>query len=262
MISMNSAKPIVVKGRAIAEGRVPAICVPLVGATSEAVLAELDAVLREAPDVVEWRVDHFAEIGDTQRVIDVARTIKARAGSTPLLFTCRSATEGGQAIARTRDEVIDLYERIAASRSVDLVDYEVGNGPARFARVRNAARGHDVTVVGSFHDFSETPGASVLVEKFAQAKREGADVAKVATMPHAPSDVLALLTATVQAHRALDMPLISMSMGALGVVSRVAGFVFGSSLTFAAAGSASAPGQMPIGDVREVLDVLRRAASR
>ena len=53
-----------------------------------------------------------------------------------------------------------------------------------------------------------------------------------------------------------------MSMGALGAVSRVAP-VFGSALTFAVVpdeqgqARASAPGQLPIQDVRRCLELLR-----
>ena len=36
-----------------------------------------------------------------------------------------------------------------------------------------------------------------------------------------------------------------MSMGKLGVISRICGEVFGSAVTFGTAGKASAPGQLP-----------------
>ncbi|HEY3532308.1 MAG TPA: type I 3-dehydroquinate dehydratase, partial [Casimicrobiaceae bacterium] len=101
------------------------------------------------------------------------------------------------------------------------------------------------------------PDAATLAAKFEQAKREGADVAKVAVMPHDPADVLALLDATWRAARALDIPLISMAMGPLGALSRIAGHLFGSSLTFAAGERASAPGQMPIDALREAIAALQ-----
>jgi len=57
----------------------------------------------------------------------------------------------------------------------------------------------------------------------------------------------------------LTIPLISMSMGAYGSLTRIATFAFGSSLTFAVAGQSSAPGQIPIGVLRSVLPVVRKA---
>jgi len=55
------------------------------------------------------------------------------------------------------------------------------------------------------------------------------------------------------------MPLISMSMGAYGVLSRVAGWMFGSTVTFAVGRASSAPGQVPIEELRAMLDTLQRA---
>ena len=48
-----------------------------------------------------------------------------------------------------------------------------------------------------------------------------------------------------------------MSMGALGAVSRLCGETFGSAMTFANPGQASAPGQVALDVVNEVLDSLR-----
>jgi 3-dehydroquinate dehydratase-1 len=257
-----SARPLSIGGVPIAHGRVPVVCVPLVAKTRADILDEVGAVMTKAPDVLEWRVDHFAGIADSDAVVQVARAIRDGARGTPLIVTRRSPREGGAASPLDDAQAIALYEAICAARCADFIDYELGNGTANFARVRRAAREHRVALIGSFHDFAATPSVPVLVGKFAQAKREGADVAKVAVMPHDPRDVLTLLAATWQAHTMLDMPLISMAMGSLGVVSRIAGSLFGSSLTFAAGEQASAPGQIAVDELRQALDLLARAKSR
>ena len=78
-------------------------------------------------------------------------------------------------------------------------------------------------------------------------QRLGADICKIATMPHSPADVLTLLDATrIMAEEHADRPLITMAMGALGIVSRVSGETFGSAATFGMAGTPSAPGQIPV----------------
>ena len=55
------------------------------------------------------------------------------------------------------------------------------------------------------------------------------------------------------------IPLISMSVGPLGSVTRMVGGLFGSWLSFAVGESASAPGQIPIGALVTVFDIIRRA---
>jgi len=256
-VTARSPKPLLVDGAPIAKGRVPAVCVPLVATSAQAILDEVAAVVRKSPDILEWRVDHFVDVADIEGVVALARRIRGAAVGTPLIFTRRSDREGGAPTPLDDAKAIALYEAVCAARCAEFVDYELGNGAADFARVRAVAHAHGVGVIGSFHDFSSTPGVPVLVEKFAQAKREGADVAKVAVMPNHPRDVLALLDATWQAAQALDVPLISMAMGPLGALSRIAGHLFGSSLTFAAGEKASAPGQMPIDALRGAIAALQ-----
>lgn len=45
-----------------------------------------------------------------------------------------------------------------------------------------------------------------------------------------------------------------MAMGRLGILSRVAGFLFGSDMAYAVSQESSAPGQVPIADARAISD--------
>ena len=74
----------------------------------------------------------------------------------------------------------------------------------------------------------------------------GADIAKLAVMPRCAADAARLLEATARAADTRpDTPLITMSMGPLGAVTRFCGGAFGSCATFGVTSgtSASAPGQ-------------------
>jgi 3-dehydroquinate dehydratase-1 len=94
------------------------------------------------------------------------------------------------------------------------------------------------------------------VNKLAEAAEKQLDVAKVAVMPQTLEDVLTLLSATLEAKSRLSIPLITMSMGKYGMVSRMIGGVFGTALTFAVGAQASAPGQVPIEELRTVLQTI------
>jgi 3-dehydroquinate dehydratase-1 len=72
-------------------------------------------------------------------------------------------------------------------------------------------------------------------------------------------DVLTLLTATLQAGELLSIPLVSMSMGAQGTVSRLCGGAFGSALSFGMGAGASAPGQLPVAGLKAALALLQSA---
>jgi len=252
-------KPIVIRGKPAAGGRVPLLCAPLVGANREALLAEAVAVRAAAPDIVEWRVDFFQAIGDPRAVVDTARSLREALPGLPLLFTRRSAAEGGQPVGISEQAVADLYAAVCEADCADLVDYEMSNEPARIRAVREASKRRGIGLVCSYHNFELTPPAEELVARFRRAQELGGDVAKVAAMPKRREDVLTLLAATLRASQALDIPLISMSMGELGALSRVVGFAFGSALSFGVGAGASAPGQMPIAELRASIEIARKA---
>ena len=70
-------------------------------------------------------------------------------------------------------------------------------------------------------------------------------------------DVLTLLAATEEmTGNYADRPIITMSMAKDGVISRFCGEVFGSALTFGAAGQTSAPGQIEVEKLRGVLEIF------
>ena len=135
----------------------------------------------------------------------------------------------------------------------------MSNDPAHIAQVREAARANDIKLILSFHNFSFTPGLETLDQRFLQADQLGADIAKVAVMPRSLEDVLTLLSATLSASQKLRIPLISMSMGPYGSLTRLFGWTFGSALTFAVGASSSAPGQVPIDDLNTVLAILQKS---
>ena len=190
----------------------------------------------------------------------------------PVLLTCRTAAEGGRAhlddaaYGSLLRSVLDGLADWAPERRPAAFDIEVRHGCLR--QVCEQAHGLGIGVVASFHDFEATPADEVLEEVLARMACQGADLAKIAVWPTSADDVARLLgvcaraTAGAGERGGLGVPVAAMSMGALGAVSRVAP-AFGSALTFAVVpdeqglARASAPGQLPIQDVRRCLELLR-----
>ena len=252
-------RAIALRGRLLAGGLLPAVCAPLIARTVEGLRAEAAAVAALGPDLLEWRVDFFDGIADAQQVLAAAQVVRAAAGGLPLLFTRRSPREGGEPSGLGEEIVLALTLQVCRSGLVEAIDFEMASDPAFTAQVRECTQAFDVALVLSCHHFRSTPTDDAMAEVFAKAARLGADVAKLAVMPQSPSDVLRLLAATLRASETLDIPVISMAMGPLGVPTRLCGGAFGSALTFARGAGVSAPGQIPIDDVRTVLGVLQRA---
>ena len=86
-----------------------------------------------------------------------------------------------------------------------------------------------------------------------------ADILKIAVMPQNSRDVLTLLSATEEMTRLYaERPLITMSMGGTGLMSRLCGETFGSAVTFGAVGKTSAPGQIAADELAQVLELLHK----
>ncbi|WP_407280472.1 type I 3-dehydroquinate dehydratase [Aromatoleum evansii] len=256
---MAFTRALEVKGKPVGEGKEPLVCAPLVGRDEAGVLGELDAIVAKQPDLLEWRVDFFSGIAETDRVVELAREVRKSSAGIPIIFTRRSIREGGETIGISEEQVLEMYQAVARSGAVDFLDYELSCEPKHFAAAVELARETGTKLIASFHNFQKTPSAEEIVAKFVSMEKAGADVAKVAVMPQGLEDVLTVLQATLDGQKKISLPIISMSMGAYGSLSRLFGWVFGSSVSFAVGQKASAPGQVPIEDLRRVLDVLQRS---
>lgn len=287
-----SATSLTWDGRSIpGPGGLPAVAVSLTGPSLAQARTQARSAIDAGADVLELRVDLLEEAGAlaapapldaataAAQVLECLRGLReaidttdgADAGS-PVLLTCRTAAEGGRAqlddtaYGSLLRSVLDGLTDWAPERRPAAIDVEVQRGC--LPQVCTQAHGLGVDVVASFHDFEATPADEALEEVLARMAREGADLAKIAVWPTSADDVARLLgvcaraTAGAGERSGLGLPVAAMSMGALGAVSRVAP-AFGSALTFAVVpdeqgqARASAPGQLPIQDVRRCLELLR-----
>jgi len=256
---MSFSRPIELKDKTIGSGKEPLVCTPLVGCDEAALYREMALVTAKKPDLIEWRVDFFEGIGDVERVVALGKKIQELAAGIPVIFTRRSIREGGTPISLDEDQVFAVYAAVCRSGCVDLFDYELSSEPRHFAQAVALAKETGARLIASFHNFQETPSAQEIVAKFVAMEKAGADVAKVAVMPKELRDVLTLLEATLDGQKAISLPIISMSMGPHGSLSRLFGWVFGSSVSFAVGETSSAPGQVPIEQLNTVVEILHRA---
>ena len=237
----------------------PKIIVPIVGVTKEEILSAARSFDAIPIDVVEWRVDWFEGVFDFARIEDVLKELRDILGDTPLLMTFRTSKEGGE-----KDIDADAYKELnikaAKTRYVDFVDVEIFTGDKIVSEIIDAVHAAGVKVIASNHDFDKTPAKSDIIYRLRKMQDMGADIPKIAVMPQSKKDVLTLLAATEEMTSCYaDRPIITMSMAGTGVISRLCGEVFGSSMTFGAAGKASAPGQMGVEDLNTVLALLHDA---
>lgn len=252
-----NVNPVLVRNIEIGSG-MPKVCVPIVEKTREDILSTAKAICSTEADLVEWRADWYEDVSAFSEVIKTADMLRSILWETPLLFTFRSAREGGEK-ELSLESYAALLESVAKTGFVDLIDVEVFSGDDAVKNIIQTAHAHGVKVIASNHDFEGTPAREELVARLCKMQDLGADILKIAVMPQTRSDVLTLLSVTEEMSSLhTSRPVITMSMGRTGTLSRLCGEVFGSAVTFASFGKVSAPGQIAIEDLKAGLRLLHK----
>lgn len=252
---MNTLK---IKNTIIGEG-IPKIIVPLVGTTEETIMQEAALVKELKPDMVEWRVDIYEKVENLDAVKGMIAKLRNVFVDELLLFTFRSHKEGGNKEIST-EYYVELNQTAIRTKNIDLVDVELFTGDKYVNAILSTAKENGVFVVMSNHDFFKTPEKDEIIYRLRKMQELGADIPKIAVMPTSVDDVITLIDATNSMKtKYADRPIITMSMGGTGVISRLAGEVFGSAFTFGAGKAASAPGQIPVAELRQVLEILHKS---
>jgi 3-dehydroquinate dehydratase/shikimate dehydrogenase len=222
------------------------ICVSLTETTTEAVI---DRMVDLAPIA-----DLFEVRGDLVVDLDLLTLLRAR--TRPLLFTCRSAGEGGGWNDTDTRRRMTLLE--AVKRGFEYVDVEYQSD---FLDVIIEKSGHGLVL--SYHDLQGTPAD--LDGLYFRMCAKGADIVKIAVTPRSVADVGRLLDFAARMARGGGKPVIAIAMGPMGLITRVVAGRYAAPFTFAAAakGVEAAPGQLPaalLADLYRVREVT--AATR
>lgn len=253
----------------IGEGK-PKICASITETDRKSIIAAADILLQKRIDLVEWRIDFYRESDQWEMVEGTLLRLSRTLGDTPLMVTFRTKGEGGEKEIDS-EEYCELLGKLAVSGCVQMIDVEVFKDLPYEELAREEKSGQlqiqyeqmhqwieqlrsRVVVVGSYHNFDFTPSEEEMEKRLQLIKGVGVDIPKLAFMPQNREDVLRLMSFTLRETEQLDQPLITMSMGKLGSVSRVMGEAFGSAVTFGSIGQESAPGQLPVNRLQEMLD--------
>jgi len=254
---LQPRKPINLRGKVMG-GDDPLICIPIVAEEEKELEQAAKKIVELSPDVIEWRADCYKDICDLVKVKRALKILRGIIGEIPLIFTFRSSLEGG--FKKVDDDIrYETIKQVINTGEADVIDIELLSGKNNIAEIKAAADKYHIPLIISYHNFQETPPVEFLTDLMRQQVVCGAGIAKIAVMPKTEEDVLNLLMATLRIRREMpDIPLITMSMGSVGIISRIAGGIFGSDLTFGASEKTSAPGQIPIAELRASMKTLLR----
>lgn len=249
-----------IKEKNIGAGR-PLVCVPIVEKTKETIMKKANELASGAADMIEWRMDWYEECEKAEALCAVSNKLAEIFKDKILLCTFRSKAQGGEKEI-SKEDYVKMLQHLAQHGNMDMLDievYELEHPEELIGELKQQG----IVTVASEHDFTKTPPAEVMTAKLLHMKNMGADIGKLAVMPNDRNDVLHLMEATVEVKEQYpDYPIITMSMGKTGMISRIAGQFSGSCVTFATAGKASAPGQLPLEDAVMILNKISESMEK
>nr|WP_315021421.1 type I 3-dehydroquinate dehydratase [uncultured Aminipila sp.] len=248
-------KTVEIRNLIIGKG-MPKICIPIVGATKEEILTEAKSIKDLPVHMVEWRADWFEDIFNFNHVLEVLSQLRTILNEVPLLFTFRTAQEGGEKSIEIA-AYAELNKAVARTGFIDLIDVEAFGNDHFIIPIISEAHKQGIKVIASNHDFEKTLSKNEIIRRLIKMQDIGADIAKIALMPQSKHDVLTLLEASLEmSEQHAQIPIVAISMGKDGLISRLTGELFGSAITFGSVKEASAPGQMEAKDLYEIVDLI------
>ncbi|MCI4458726.1 MAG: type I 3-dehydroquinate dehydratase [Thermocrinis sp.] len=205
------------------------IAVPLTDKNFE---EDAKAIKDLGADAVEVRVDLF-EDKSPERVLWCLQ--KAKSLGLLTILTIRSPQEGGKEVPNRKE----LFER--ACPHSDYTDIELSSQDL-LPFVRDLVKSSGKKLIISYHNFELTPANWILREVFRQARRWSADIVKVAVKANSYQDTARLLCLCEKE----EGEKVIIAMGKYGKISRLAGYIFGSVISYAFYRSATAEGQLSL----------------
>jgi len=204
---------------------------------------------RLGADILELRVDMLERCYHTGvKVSSIIRQLKKEV-KLPVILTIRSSNEGGMAKIAD-DRRLDIFRE--AISETDLVDIEISSNRIN-SKVIELAKTRDKKIIFSYHNFEKTPTLPYLKNQAEKACELECDILKIATMANNMEEVRRLLDFCSNWKK---IKISVMSMGHLGAVSRLAGFLFGSCLTYGFIDQPVACGQLSVKDLVKYYRVL------
>lgn len=231
----------------------PTVCVPIVDNNINRSLETARLLsLRKVP-VIEWRLDCLTELGDKDKVFDGVKQFADICKNTITIVTIRTKEQGGN--ASIDESQLRLYlSYIARNSYADFIDVEYFTYE-RPKSIIESLKSLGANIICSNHEFDETPEDEMLLTMLEEMESSDCDGVKIAVMPSKATDVTRFMDVCNAYACDTKKLFISMAMGDLGRITRLAGSVTGSALTFGSYNKASAPGQIEYQKLEEILNM-------
>lgn len=242
------------------------ICVPI--PVKSAIVSEIAPTIEKVknlnPDFVELRFDYIPDIQKLTKdfIIDLINRIQPKI---PVICTFRDYSEGGQT-------EIDVNERLQIIKLIiesepKYLDIEINTESSILSEIIHLASHNKVSLIYSLHDFEKTPTYGEAIKTLENSLKKLENELQIDKKIVEKSIVKLIFTAQsfednlvpiklCKKKSSNKLKLISFCMGELGLFSRILCNFSNSFLTYSSYSEKTAPGQIEITKLREILNFL------
>jgi 3-dehydroquinate dehydratase type I len=242
------------------------ICVPIPvkSVNISDIAPTIKNVINLNPNIIELRFDYITDVQNITKdlVVNLLNRIQPKI---QVICTLRDYSEGGQV-------KIDINERIQILKLIieskpEYLDIEINSTDKILGEIIPLASDNKVKLIFSSHDFEKTPNyteASKILENFLnrlkneflvdQKSVESSIFKLIFTAQSFEDNFIPLQLCKLKSSKKLS--LISFCMGDLGLFSRILCIYSNSFLTYSSFKEKTAPGQINISDLRDILNLL------
>lgn len=225
-------------------GKIPRV----IGAISDSDILTLSNETVERIDILELRIDMFKN-HSPQYIEQKFNSIKTRFDK-PTIATIRNNVEEGGHLKIDDTHKYELLKFVTPFS--DAVDIEIKSGEL-IEKVVSLCKSLNKPIIGSYHNFNETPDIGYLDDIASKAKQYGVDIVKIAVKANTKDDIARLVSFTIKNKK---IGLVTISLGNIGLISRIFNPIIGSLMTYGHLGSPSTPGQISALDIVDYLRVF------
>ncbi len=224
----------------------------------------INKVLDVSPNLIELRFDYLNKVQFLTKDF-ISSLLNRIQPKVPAVLTFRKSSEGGQKEI-PKDELF-LIQKMLIDAKPKYVDIEINTEKKKLKEIIELALQNKVSLIFSFHDFEKTPTypkASNFLDDFYKTLINEMEINskfvencifKLVFTAHSFEDNLVPLK-LCKIKSGKKFKLISLCMGYKGLFSRIFCVFSGSFFTYGSFEEKTAPGQMSIAEIREIIKLM------
>ena len=228
------------------------ICIPIHGKTFEDLKLQVERTVDVKPDFIEWRADLF-ESNIIEEKLEVIKYFQEHIPDIPIIYTPYYDDIVLNVAQQKIEEILWLISRV----NIDIVNINISNIEEMSKYIVEKVNEQGSYCMLTTRFLQSTPSSEEMMATLLKMDYLNADIVQIVVKPESYSDSLRMLEVADRYFKLHNsVPIAAIAVTQLGLISRVLGDVFGSTLTYGYTILPTISGQMTVGELRSIHDIL------